>query len=86
MSAMTHIQVRGDLMWTLFSWSPHQTEILVSSVVTRIVWIGVGLLRIGTCVQWWENSTTDNSDFKYDSVDGPYGRECTLGSFGTLKS
>jgi len=62
MSAMTHIQIRGDLMWTLFSWSPHQTEILVSSVVTRIVWTGVGLLRIGTCVQWWENSTTDDSD------------------------
>jgi len=46
---MTHIQVHGDPMWTLFSWNPHPTEIFVSSIVTRIVWIGVGLLRIGTC-------------------------------------
>ena len=43
---MTHIQVRGDLMCTLFNWGSHS---LVSSTVTRIVWIGVGLLRIGTC-------------------------------------
>jgi len=48
-SAMTHIQVRGDLMCTLFNWSPHQTQIFISSIVTRIVWISVGLLRIGTC-------------------------------------
>jgi len=45
-SAMTHIQVRGDLMCTLFKWSSHS---LVSSIVTRIVLIGVELLRIGTC-------------------------------------
>ena len=45
-SAMTHIQVRGDLICTLFKWSSHS---LVSSIVTRIVLIGVGLLRIGTC-------------------------------------
>jgi len=48
-SAMTHIRVAGDQMCTLFNWSPHQTEILISSIVTKIVWIGVGLLRIGTC-------------------------------------
>ena len=36
-SAMTHIRVAGDQMCTLFNWSPHQTEILISSIVTKIV-------------------------------------------------
>jgi len=43
---MTH------LTCTSFGWSLHQTEIsdnLVDSIVARIFWIGVGLLRIGAC-------------------------------------
>jgi len=45
-SAMTYIQVRGDLICTLFKRNSHS---LVSGIVMRIILISVGLLRIGTC-------------------------------------